>query len=334
MGKTEITEVHSHYQELMKKVSAAYSEHDYRKAYDLATQAKLLAENYLEDELSSIECEKWRGIAYFGINQFVGHDILESLYFKIKNQLKIDSLINLQIAYAHSNSLIGKYAEAIKVYEEILKDLQDNEECIRCWVGMTYCYIYQIQDKDSAEIALAEKCIQKALKLAKIEGIHRLEMICQLDYACILNEKENFVQAIDLLEELIQDEYVRQEFYGHTLNELGIAMIYLDRLEKAYQILDEAQNWLNKKNSQKELTRNQYAFALYYKMLENYELAYKFADCALQNDQRISILKLLMEVSQKQFEKAKKNGNESEYVFYRSAYDRYKLQLERRKKAF
>ncbi len=168
MAKKEFSEetFRQDFQKLFEQsLKVLNDEHNYIKAYDLATQAKLLAEKYLEDDISRIECDRLRGIAYLKIDRCIGHDILEKLRFDNKNKLKDHKnvLIGLELAYGDSKSMIGEYDEAIRIfkelYESVQKDLKvakEREEnsnalvriMIKCYTGIIYCLIYKKSTKE------------------------------------------------------------------------------------------------------------------------------------------------------------------------------------------
>ncbi|AZR72121.1 hypothetical protein BBF96_01160 [Anoxybacter fermentans] len=370
------------YQSLIREaVSAINDERNYIKAYDLATQAKLIAENYLEDELSIIECERIRGLAYLGIDSSIGHDLIKKLYFENKNKFKDnkDLLIKLELALGVSKRVIGEYNKAIQVFRKIYKyaEKKVNEEksrgkdvsefiriIIRCYIEITCCLIYKSQQKNylvrvnlieerlkklnlmeirdleeiykyvdeqicnseiNIELNEAERYIKKAFLMSKEHNLKDLELFSLLDYACVLVEKKEFDEALRILESIKEEQFVQENLFGYVLDEIGIILIHKGRIEEAKEYLDSAWNWLYKRNDINELNRICYGIALYFFKKGNLDLAYAFAELAYKQDQNFPCLKLLYEICLIKYISAQRVGNESEYAFYRSEYDRYKL---------
>lgn len=375
------------YQQLIiDAVNKMNQEHNYILAYDLATQAKFIATNYLEDELLNIECECVRGMAYLGIDSIVGHDMIERLYFDSKHKLKDNQehFTRLELALGSSKRIIGEYDQAIQIFGDISKysqrkiELKQNQDeeisedmriIIRCYLEIACCLIYKSQQrnyysrvkkieeklksfsndqidrvKDLAkylevpnyseeinnDLVEAERYLKEALLMSRERNFRDLELYGLLDYACVLIEKEEFNPALEILVKIKDEEFTRERLFGYVMDEIGVIYIHQERYEEAKEIFDLAWNWLCKHNDVNEMSRNCYGTALYFFKKGNLDLAYAFAELGYKKDLNLPCLKLLYEVCLLKYLRAQRLGNESEYAFYRSEYDRYKLQLERR----
>lgn len=371
---------------ISQALSAIYDKHDYNRGYDLATQAKLLAKNYIKNDILIIESDRIRGRAYLGIDSIIGHDLLEKLYYENRKKLQNhqDQLIKLEMTFGTSKRIIGEFDEAIRIFSEVSKHVQLKiEECnkdglditeeirmiIRCYLEIGCCLIFRSQQRNypgrvkrieeklkqfavdqidseqkihkclenpnfinegNNDLIEAERYLKEALLMSRKHAQKDLESYALLDYACVLVEKENFEDALGILDDLKDEPFAKEILYGFIMNEIGIIYVNQEKLEEAKEIFDRAWNWLCKRNDINELSRNCYGTALYFFKKGNLDLTYAFAELAYKKDQNISSLKLLYEVSLLKYISAQRLGNESEYVFYRSEYDRYKLQLERR----
>ncbi len=213
--------------------------------------------------------------------------------------------------------------------EERLKELDiDKIEDI----SNIYVYLEDTQTliKSNEELVEAEKFAQKVMDLARIHRLRDLELVSMLDYACLMIENEDFLDALNLLMSIKDEQYIHDAMYGHVLDEIGISLIHLGKCDDGKNMLDMAWNWLCERNDDNEFGRNCYGIALYFLKKADLDLAYAFADMAYKRDQNLLCLMLLYEVCLIKYIIAQRMGKESEYAFYRSEYDRYKLQLERR----
>ncbi len=375
------------FHELITQATRAMNEgHNYIRSYDLATQAKLLAEIYLKNDLFIIESERIRGMAYLSIDSMIGHDIIEKLYYENKTRLKDwkGQLIKVEMALGVSKRIIGEYDEAIQIFSDIYKYAQrDIERCkekdidlseemriiIRSYIEISCCLIYKSQQRNyysqvkrvedrlksltveefdltkdwyrylevpnystetNNDLIEAERHLKEAILMCKQHGFRDLELFSMLDYSCILIEKEEFDAALEILDKMKEEQFTKENLFGYVMDEIGIIYVHQERYEEAKDIFDLAWNWLCKRNDTNEMSRNCYGTALYFFKTGNLDLAYAFAELGYKKDQNLPCLKLLYEVCLLKYISAQRLGNESEYAFYRSEYDRYRQQLERR----
>lgn len=371
---------------IARAIRAMNLEHNYHQAYDLAAQAKLLAERYLRDDLCIIESERIRGMAYLSIDPMVGHDIIERLYYENKNKLKDskNQLMKVEMALGASKRIIGEYDEAIQIFtniykyaqreielnrDELLDVTEEMRTIIRCYVEVSCCLIYKSQQRNyysrvkdvedklknlsdekfeltkdmhkyleipnytaepNHDLEEAERFLKEALLMCRQNGFRDLELFGLLDYACILIEKEEFDEALEILDMMKEEPFSQEYLFGYIMDEIGIIYVHQERYEEAKDIFDRAWSWLCTHNDTNEMSRNCYGTALYFFHNGNLDLAYAFAELGYKRDQNLPSLKLLYEICLLKYISAQRLGNESEYAFYRSEYDRYKQQLERR----
>ncbi len=180
------------------------------------------------------------------------------------------------------------------------------------------------------ELIEARKYINEALRMAQQCGLKDMEVACLHNFACILVESEEYVEALRILEEIQDEPYIRENLLGNVLNEVAIAYINLGELEAGADLLHNAWMWLSRRNDLDELCRNSYGTALYYYKKGNLDMAYAFAELTYNKDFDICSLKLLYEITFLKYVQARRLGNESEYVFYRCEYEKYREQIERR----
>lgn len=368
---------------LEKSREVLNTQHDYLAAYDLAVQAKYLAETFLNNQLYAIESEMLRGLAYLGLDRMIGHDILNKLY--IENRQKIKEDINLEIRlkknFGIAKRYIGEYDEAITFFCEVFELIEQEvdeaekndlpkEEYLR-WIiyillqmGISlvfksrqkyYPIIVQRSEKRFKQMNLrdvnkvrtelekvkvitdvnnelleAKKYVNEALRMAQQYLFKDLELACLLNYACILVESEEYSDALHILNKIKDEVYIVENLLGNVLNEIAIGYINTGKLEAGVDLLHRAWIWLSKRNDLDELSRNSYATALYYYKKGQLDMAYAFAELTYNRDYDISSLKLLYEITFFKYLEARRLGNESEYVFYRCEYERYREQIERR----
>ncbi len=219
-----------------------------------------------------------------------------------------------------------KYPFQVKRIENRIKqmDLANIDE-----IQKEFNKVYYINEINH-DLVEAENYINEALSIARKHHFNELELVSTINYACILIEKEDYSEALKILENIVEEEYVIENCLGSVLNELGITYICTGKLEMGMGILHKAWNWLSEKKNYDELNRNIYATALYYYKMGNLDLAYSFGELAYSRDSDICSLRLLYEITLLKYLKARVYGDESEYAFYRSEYDKYSEKIQRR----
>lgn len=180
------------------------------------------------------------------------------------------------------------------------------------------------------ELLEAKKYVNEALRMAQQYRFKDLELACLLNYACILVESEEYTDGLQILNKIKDETYIIENLLGNVLNEIAIGYINTGKLEAGVDLLHRAWVWLSKRNDLDELCRNSYATALYYYKKGQLDMAYAFAELTYNRDYDICSLKLLYEITFLKYLQARRLGNESEYVFYRCEYERYREQIERR----
>lgn len=218
------------------------------------------------------------------------------------------------------------YPCAVKRLEARIKEMKTNdiEELKKEFEDV------QFSSAVNNELIEAKRYITDALRMCEEFQQNELELVCWVNYACVLIDQENYHEALKILEKAQTEEYITQNYNGHVLNEIGICQIELGKLESGMDYLNKAWNWLSQKKNFHELARNLYGTALYHYKTGNLEMSYAYADLAFSQDQDICSLKLLYEVSFLKFVQTQRHGNESEYAFYRHKYETYREKLERR----
>lgn len=221
------------------------------------------------------------------------------------------------------------YYSRVKKIEEKLKSFS-NEEIDRVKELVKSIEIPNYSEEIDNDLSEAERYLKEALLMSRQHGFSVLELYSLLNYACILIEKEEYDLALEILVKIKDEEYTEERLFGYVMNEIGIIYIHHGRYEEAKEIFDLAWSWLCKHNDINEMSRNCYGTALYFFKKGNLDLTYAFAELGYKKDHNLPCLKILYEVCLLKYINAQRLGHESEYAFYRSEYDRYKLQLERR----
>ncbi len=356
---------------------------DYEKAYDLAVQAKYIAQTILEDPLSIFESELLRGLSRLGMDRMSGHEILNKLYCESRSLIKGKIYFETLMTYAMGTAkkCIGEYDEALIFFHDCLKlsqkqieqanedgknPLSNISRVIRVTANIVVALLYKSRQinypliinsyenkvkqigydnlerikeelnkvtfsiETNNELKEAERFINEALRLAKEYQLKEMELMCLLNKANILIEKEDYFDSIKILEFLENEEYIAENVLGYVLNEKGIAYINIGKLELGVEVLHKSWNWLSKKKDLDGLSRNLYGTSLYYHKIGKLSMAYSFAEMALNRDNDLCSLKLLYEITLLKYIQVRRHGNESEYAFYRSEHEKYRNQLERR----
>ena len=239
-------------------------------------------------------------------------------------RLIIETYINVAV------SLIYKYKQRnhrinMKRLENRLKEKQIDGEQINRELNQI-----QITTEIFDELVEAKRYIDEALKMSENFQFTELEITCKLNYAYILVEKEEYHEALKILTMIKNKKFIIENAIGHVWNEIAIIYINTGKFELGIELLQKAWNWLYEKNELDELNRNLYGSALYYFKMDNLDMAYAFAELAFSRDQDIDCLKLLYEITLFKYLQSLRYGDESEYVFYRSEYEKYRNNLERR----
>lgn len=183
---------------------------------------------------------------------------------------------------------------------------------------------------ENCELAEAMRYLTDGEKLALEWGFTDFVAMCKINKACIYVEKEDYKTAMELLEELKDDESVKKNYLGHVLNELAITKIYLGKFSEVEDILKQSWKYLSEQKYYEELARSCYAMALYNYKQGKLVTAYSFADLANTTKNELPYIRLLYQISFLKYVSANRQGNESEYIFFKSEYDKCKAQLERR----
>ncbi len=192
----------------------------YSQAYDLAVQAKYIAEQLLENEKYVIESELLRGLAQLGIDKIGGHEILNNLY--CENMTKIED-INLEIRLKNSLGIakrqIEEYEEAISLLCEVLNLGQKQVENLseqglpteKSLLGIVYCLnnitislIYMSRQKHYPQITRLNEKRLKEMGLDSIDEIKKeLNDRISNRNTMELAEAERYIQeALEMCDEM------------------------------------------------------------------------------------------------------------------------------------
>ena len=179
-----------------------------------------------------------------------------------------------------------------------------------------------------SELDEAEKNILEALKLSSENNFREMELICWLTYACILIEKDEYSEALKILDQVSHEKYIIKNLFVNVLNEMGLTYISTGKLEEGIKTLKLSWDRQNENKDYKEVNRTLYGMALYYYQSGNYSMAYNYADFTYKKDSvDLSSLELLYELTLLQCMLARKNGHEVDYIQYKSENDKYKSQI-------
>ncbi len=244
----------------------------------------------------------------------------------LKNIIRIIRVISHIVVSLLYKSRQNNYPTLINIIENQVREIgYDNLESVKKVLDEI-----AFTSELSNELEESERYINEALRMTKEYKLKEMELTCLLNKATVLNEKGEYLEAIKILDFLEIEEFIIKNALGYILNEKGIAYINIGKLEMGIEILHKAWNWLCKKKDMGELCRNLYGTGLYHYKNGELSMAYTFAEMAYSHENDLCSLMLLHEITLLKYIQARRHGNESEYAFYRSEYEKYKSKLERR----
>lgn len=245
----------------------------------------------------------------------------------------IRRIVSSMIRIAYSLIYLNReehYPDLIKKTEAMIKSLSSDLGDIDLKDLAQEVNLSSFDPEVNCELTRAMRYLRDGEKLALESGFIDLVTMCEINKACIYVEKEDYKMAVELLEKLKDNESVKKCHLGHVLNELAIAKINLGDFSEVEEILKESWKWLSEQKYYEELARSCYAMALYNYKHGKLATAYSFADLANMTKNDLPYIRLLYQISFLKYVSANRQGNESEYIFFKNEYHKYKAQLERR----
>lgn len=233
------------YKRLMVEAKKELNENfNYMKAYEKATQAKLIAEKYLNDKEKVVTCKLYQGLAYLGIDPMRGHDYLQNLYIDQSEFLSKNARLKLLVktAFARAKNDIGEYDEAIFLFKDIIKYFEEKNKnfnlnspkkgLMTSFLELTSCQIHKYRNN----------CNLSSLNNLDRKDLEEEEIRNALDQMVVVytNPENEFLEEIETLAKKAS-KFAQEhglEIY-ETLAIINNACVMIDRgnLEKAKGIL-------------------------------------------------------------------------------------------------